>query len=481
MNRLTFLSFLILFVTGSACHKDDPPVPTPVSPIPPPPVVHLSSLITTDSSSILLQLDSTFQLTMTIQPSNTTNPKLKYSSSDTSILKVDSMGRLTGTALGTATITVTSVDNPALTVTIHVAVVRNYAVYIAGYGPDGYAHEAMIWSNGVYSVLTPGDLPGGYNASALAFAGSDIYVAGETIDANGNTDGCCWKNGNQTIINYPPPTDGNTITSMALSGPRTYLAGYVLRRISNPSWDPTYVNEPVWNGSYYTIDGNTINRTLLETDTNDLLSLAYSMAISGSDVYVAGAFQAGNGNRIATYWKNDLNGAVPLAAGGDWSEAAGIALQGGNVYVAGYEQCPNEGCIPTVKLWMNDMHTVTNLTGGTDTALPSCLAITDTAQFVGGYQQTPAGIKQAMLWRVKGNTVVSIPLSDGLTDAMVNGIAVSGNDIFLAGYQVDPAWNNRVATYWRVYGDFVSRPMKLPTGRNNGAFTNSEANAILVK
>jgi hypothetical protein len=282
-------------------------------------------------------------------------------------------------------------------------------------------------------------------------------------------------------LSNPANDFNNNITAIGVSGAATYLAGYDTRTISFPPWDPTYLNLPIWNGSYYSINGNALTQTPLETDSNYLQSLAYAMALSGSDVYLAGALAVGNGTRIATYWKNDMYGAVALASGGDWSEAEGIALQGGDVFITGYDECPNYGCIPTVKLWKNNEQTVINLTNGTVNAFSSCLAVNDTAEFVGGYQQTAGGVKQAIVWRISGNTVTPIPLSDGASDAVVNTIVISGNDVFLAGYRVDPTSNYRVATYWRVYGSIVSAPVKLPSGSYFGAPGNSEVNAILIK
>ncbi len=482
MTRLSLLGLLFVMATAVACSKNQPNDPPPPPPTPPP-VVHVSQLATTAPSSIILPLDSTFRVTVTVSPANSTNPKLNYSSSAPSFLKVDSSGLLTGVGLGVARVTVTSVDNAQLTVTIQVAVVKNYTVYAAGYGPDTVASSALLWTNNTFVVLQPGaGTAGNYaKATALAMSGNDLYIGGQYVNNDGWDVAIWWKNNSVGSLSDPVNDFNNPITAIGVSGTATYVAGYDTREISFPSWDPTYLNLPIWNGSYYSVNGGTVTRTLLETDTNDLQSLAYAMAVSGSDVYVAGAFAAETGNRIATYWKNDMYGAVALASGGDYSEAKGIALQGGDVYVTGYEQCPNYGCIPTVKLWKDNEQTVVNLTNGTVNAFSSCIAVNDTAQYVGGYQSNAAGVQQAMLWRILGNTVTPIPLSDGTTNAAVNGIAVSGNDIFLAGYQIDPSSNYRIATYWRVYANIVSAPVRLPSGGYFGAPGNSEVNAILVK
>jgi hypothetical protein len=482
MTRPSFIGLLFLTAAAIACHKNPPP--DPITPPPPvTPVVHVTQLTTSAPAAIILPLDSTFQVATSVSPANSTNPKLSYTSSDPNILKTDTAGLLSGTALGEAVVTIASLDNPQLTVKITVAVVKNYTVYAAGYGPDTIATSALLWANKTFTVLQPDAGGAGYyaRATAMALSGNDLYIGGQYVNNDGWEVAVWWKNSAVGTLSNPANDFNNVITAIGVSGTETYLAGYDTRFISNPPWNPTYTNLPIWNGSYYTSNGNTVSRVLLESDTNYQQSLSYAMAMSGSDVYLAGASATGNGNRIATYWKNDMTGMVALASGGDYSEAAGIALSGSDVYVTGYEECPNYGCIPTVKLWKNNEQTVVNLTNGTVDALPSCLAVNDTAQFVGGAQQTATGAKQAMVWRVQGNTITPIPLSDGVTDAAVNGIAVSGNDIFLAGYQVDPTTNYRIATYWRVYGNIVSPPVRLPSGAYIGAPGHSEADAIVVK
>lgn len=479
MKKPTLSYLFVLFFLANACQRTPPADPSP-----PPPsgsqVIHVTGLTSTSQASVLLLPDSSLQLSATITPANASDPKLIYVSSNTSIVRTDTTGRITGVGLGLATVTIKSEDNPSLTVTIQVAVVRKYATLVAGYGPDAYAHQALQWTDGVYTVLSPGW--GGYNAAGIAPAGSDWYVAGMMVNHDGWSIATFWKNGVATQLSDPADEYNHNLTAQVISGQQIYLAGYNVRYINYPSWDPLYQNEPVWNALYYTINGNTVTRTLLEPDTNNVLSVAYSMAVSGADVYVAGGSQTGKQNRIAAYWKNGQSGKVLLANASDWSEAMGLALQGGDVYVAGYEECSvSSGCPPMAKLWKNNAITVTNLTNGTVAGVASCLAVNDTAEFVGGNQTNLAGVKQAMLWRVRGNTVSSIPVSDGLTEAGVNGIALSGNDVFLAGYQVDSVTKIRIAAYWRVYGNIVSPPVRLPTLYYFSAAFPSEANAIRIQ
>jgi Bacterial Ig-like domain (group 2) len=474
---MRWICLLFLMAAMAACSKSKPAAPVVVPP--PPVVIHVSGVTTAGAVQVLLPLDSTYQVSVVVSPANSTNPKLSYTSSAASVLKVDSTGLLTGVGLGVATMTVASVDNPQLTITIQVVVVKNYAVYAAGYGPDQYA---LLWMNdSSYVELQPGVGGGSSSATAMVMSGSDLYVGGTSLNNEGWNIATWWKNGVVGEVSDPTLDYNNNITAICVSGSSIFLGGYDTWSLSNPSWAPGYINHAMWTASYYSVNAGTAARNLVEPDTTDISTVVYGMAVSGSDVYLAGGFQSQNGNRIATYWKNNQNGAVALASGGDWSEAEGIAVQGADVYVTGYDQCPNYGCIPTVKLWKNNEETVVNLSSGAVNAFSSCLAVNDTAQYIGGYQQTVSGVKQAMLWRVEGQNVSSIPLSDGVTDAVVKAIAVSGNDIFLGGYQVNASTGYQVATYWRVYGSVVAPPVKFQAGGYFGASGSFGINAIVIK
>ena len=79
----------------------------PIGPAPEPVAVTGVSL---DESSLTLEIDETKKLTATITPSNATDKKVSWSSSDDAIATVSSDGTVRGVAGGSATITVTTHD-----------------------------------------------------------------------------------------------------------------------------------------------------------------------------------------------------------------------------------------------------------------------------------------------------------------------------------------------------------------------------------
>lgn len=66
--------------------------------------------VTLDKSSATVNVNGTTQLTATVAPSNASNKNVTWKSSNTNIATVDSNGKVTGKAVGEATITVTTAD-----------------------------------------------------------------------------------------------------------------------------------------------------------------------------------------------------------------------------------------------------------------------------------------------------------------------------------------------------------------------------------
>ncbi|WP_455714887.1 Ig-like domain-containing protein [Anaerosporobacter sp.] len=102
---------------------------TPVTPSTPsapeeptvPEVIKVSS-VTLNSTSKTLSVGNKFQLKATVAPSNATNKSIKWVSSNTSVAKVSSTGKVTAVGKGTATITATSTDGSKVKATATIKV-----------------------------------------------------------------------------------------------------------------------------------------------------------------------------------------------------------------------------------------------------------------------------------------------------------------------------------------------------------------------
>ncbi len=125
---------------------------------------------------------------------------------------------------------------------------------------------------------------------------------------------------------------------------------------------------------------------MVQLPTNDTASWAYSIAVAGKDVYVAGGVRTATGNNVGVYWKNGVM--TMLTDSTVYSGASNIILSGNDVYIAGFG---------------------------------------------------PSG---PAYW--KNGNIVNLPFLRG---GLISGLAVSGNDVYVVGtfYNL----YNQVATYWK--------------------------------
>lgn len=124
-------------------------------------------------STASINVGSTQQLTATVAPSNATNKTVSWSSSNTSVATVNSNGLVTGVAVGTATITVTTQDGnktatSAITVsaassscTGNLLVNPGFENGLTGWGDWGNFYTSTIAANGVGAAYV-GTWSGGF-------------------------------------------------------------------------------------------------------------------------------------------------------------------------------------------------------------------------------------------------------------------------------------------------------------------------------
>jgi hypothetical protein len=236
-------------------------------------------------------------------------------------------------------------------------------IYVAGYSSNGSNNVATYWKNGQRVALpSPDGGPG--NATSIALSGSDVYVAGSSSktmsgpSVTASFEATYWKNGQ--AVSLPVANTWSAISALALAGSDIYLAGYTTPSTLN-GLSPT---------ALYWKDGTNAKLNYPLTDTNgQVTSIALSgadvymggydlplravywkngfpvplnfagingIAVSGSDVYAVGfdnAYGPGGislGGFDAVYWKN---GAITDLGNG---VANAIVVSGTDVYIAGY-------------------------------------------------------------------------------------------------------------------------------------------------
>ena len=105
LSRILLLTLPIVFVMSACSPKEEPLPNKPDTPSTPTTVAVTG--VSLNKTSLSLSIDETFKLDATVSPSNATDPKITWSSSDASVVAV-SNGMIKGLKAGTATITVTA-------------------------------------------------------------------------------------------------------------------------------------------------------------------------------------------------------------------------------------------------------------------------------------------------------------------------------------------------------------------------------------
>lgn len=249
---------------------------------------------------------------------------------------------------------------------------RGSDVYVAGRRVDASgAYVATVWKNGAVYATYPG-LPSPSGASSAAnsitFNGLNMYVVGGRV---GDVVGAIWKNGVATDLtgwSYP--------RSIAVTGtftPTTYVVGES-------------------QGAY--LWQNNIRYQLYPSGTGT------HVKISGGKAYVSGQIGT-NGVAQAAYWTFDTTThsvqTHMLTDGGRWAHATAIAVSGSNVYVAGAE---DDGTgYPVAKLWINGVPQV--LGGGAgEYGYANSIFVLGSDVYVGGsLAERPAIWKNGALYR----------------------------------------------------------------------------------
>jgi uncharacterized protein YjdB/alpha-tubulin suppressor-like RCC1 family protein len=138
------------------------------------PVVNVTG-ITVTPTAVNLAIGQTATAVATISPTNATNKSVTWSSSNTAVATVSS-GVISGVSAGTATITVTSADNPSITATIIVTVtdIQVTSVTVTPSIVNMKIEETAVLT----ATVLPSNAP-----QSLVWTSSNTVIA--TVNANG--------------------------------------------------------------------------------------------------------------------------------------------------------------------------------------------------------------------------------------------------------------------------------------------------------
>ncbi len=224
-------------------------------------------------------------------------------------------------------------------------------IYVAGtqFHSTTNNNEAVIWKNGVIQHF-PGYVDTKItSANSIFVKGSDVYAAGNEISGS-YSPARLWKNGIEQNL-----TDGSNTAnaySVFVDNSDVYVSGFQV-----------YGSPPL---NYAKLWKNNNSQDL--TDGSDLSARAYSVFIYDGDSYAVGSTY--NTQSDAKLWKNGVE--EDLTDGSNASVAYSVYVSGGDVYAAGYEEI---GSIKIAKLWINGVSQ--NLSDGTNNAEASAVFVND--------------------------------------------------------------------------------------------------------
>ena len=186
--------------------------------------------VSLNTSTLNLVENETDTLTATVEPSNATNKDVTWESSNTSVATVDASGLVTAVSAGTATITVTTVDQSKTAtceVTVAAATVPvtgvtlsqneahlyynrtpNTLTLTATVAPDNATNKAVTWASSNPSVAKV------ENGVVTALACGTAVITATAADGSGASASCT-----VTVSSYLPPANPNyKITVEATQG-----------------------------------------------------------------------------------------------------------------------------------------------------------------------------------------------------------------------------------------------------------------------
>lgn len=327
-------------------------------------------------------------------------------------------------------------------------------VYVAGYeneGDYGNTPIAAFWKDGIRSLLTG---PDSWSiAYGMAMADTNVYISG--IVSASFLQALYWQNG--AIFRLLEGTTMSYGSAMAVSGGNTYVAGFIQDEANE---GPPYA--VYWkNGVPDTLAGGQV-----------AYCQATAITLAGSDVYVGGFLTTRYDSIFtisAVYWKNGQMVTLPPVHIANNDHATGIAVNGSDVYVVGYES----GYEGVAVLWKNGV--ATPLSNGKYGSVATSICVIGSDTYIGGYEVNEAGFQVAKYWK----NGVAVSLTDGTRNAAVNAITVAGGNVYAAGYE--SSMSNVVLSGDPDYG-FVAKYWENDVAVQLGnGFVASQANAICIK
>jgi hypothetical protein len=254
--------------------------------------------------------------------------------------------------------------------------------------------------------------------SPFAVDGASFYVTGYDVGSYYDEDkrvsvACYWKDGVRVEL------DGKSANSIAVNGGSVYVAG---------SYD---------KGACYWKDGVRVDLPLpAASEKAYFKDIAVDIAVSGGSVYVAGTY-SNNTNTIVCYWKDGVRVDVDSTSKYDDSVtvADSIAVDGRTVFVAGTYK--SHSCY-----WKDGKRVDLPVEGKSEAV---GISVSGGSVYVTGFCFGGDGVYGPYL--IKDGKKTNLPLPTGLFQGRTFGIMVAGGSVYITGMGFDPAPVTKC--YWK--------------------------------
>jgi hypothetical protein len=275
--------------------------------------------------------------------------------------------------------------------------------------------------------------PSGVGGSVLAIAisGSDVYVGGSFVTA-GNVvvngiakwNGTNWSALGSGVSHVNPPSPYVVVYSIAVSGTDVYVGGNF-----DAAGGVAAKGIAKWNGSTWSAVGGGVS------GGNPNPGTVYSLALDGTTLYVGGCFaQAGttSANNIAKWDGSNWSALGSGMSGGtNPPYVRAVAANGGQVYVGG--TFSTAGGVSTTGIAKWDGANWSPLGSGVGGSV-NAISVEGSDVYVGGSFTSVGGISASAIAKWDGSTWSA--LGTGVTGSRygsVSAIATNGGNVYVGG------------------------------------------------
>jgi hypothetical protein len=307
------------------------------------------------------------------------------------------------------------------------------------------ANHIARWNGSAWSSL--GDAGNGVNSyiEELAVLGSDLYVAGPFITEAGGQQAIRIARWNGSAWSSLGSGAGNGVNdgvfALAVSGSDLYVAGGFTQAGGQPANRIARWNGMAWS-SLGSGAGNGVN--------NDI----YAIAPSGNDLYIGGAFNQAGGRpaKVVARWDGSAWSSLSSGTGnGVGNSVLALAVSGSNLYVGGFFTEVDGQPANRIARW--DGSAWSSLGSGAGNGVNgiiNALAVSGSDLYVGGHFTEAGGQPANWIARWNGSTWSSLGrgAGNGVNDG-VFALAVAGSDLYVGGFFTEAGGQpaNRIARW----------------------------------